>query len=361
MTEFGGPSVLKWEEFTELPRPGPSTARVRVLIDGITGADNIIRAGGYTRWPATKQPGFTLGFEIVGVIEELGDDSNTEFKVGDTIASLTITGGYATHAIVPLDEMLKLQPADDLVSAAALPLNYMTALGMMSKSAFPVTESTRSVLIGSVAGGVGTALAQLLKIYHPHVPILGTCSPEKFDFVQSLGVIPIDRHLPLIELPAAVKALNGGRGVDIAYEATGDNANLEAFLSATTDSEEEHGKLIAIGFLANVKADGSGVQATLFDPIQWCTERPERTSFFSVMNHYWRAQPAQFKIDFEEQLMRLVRSKKLVPAVTKFWRVEDAVEINEILATGKGLTGKHEMIVDRGVWEEYVEAASGRK
>jgi len=174
VSEFGGPSVLKWEQFPSLPVPTPSTARVRILICGISGADNIMRAGGYTRNALAARPGFTPGYEIVGVIEEFGEGTEDRhgFQVGDIVASLCIVGGYGTHTIVPLEDMLKLRRDDDLVGAAALPLNYMTAYGMLKKSAFPINEETESVLIGSVAGGVGTAVVQLIRLLHPSVRVI---------------------------------------------------------------------------------------------------------------------------------------------------------------------------------------------
>ncbi|KIX94493.1 uncharacterized protein Z520_09879 [Fonsecaea multimorphosa CBS 102226] len=352
VSEFGGPSVLKWEQFPSLPVPTPSTARVRILICGISGADNIMRAGGYTRNPLAARPGFTPGYEIVGVIEEFGEGTEDRqgFQVGDVIASICIVGGYGTHTIVPLDDMLKLRRDDDLVAAAALPLNYMTAYGMLKKSAFPINEKTESVLIGSVAGGVGTAVVQLIRLLHPTVTIIGTASPEKFAYLESLGVRPVDRNTPPEQLPAAVRAVNGGRGVDIAYEMVGSPISMDAFLSST---KERDGKMIAIGFMANVKSDGSGLEATIFDPLKYCADRSDRASFFSVTNHYWKAQREVFKNDFENELLRPVRSKSLVPVVSKLWRLEDAVEINELLATGRGVMGKHEMVVDEGVWDEY--------
>ncbi|OAP60875.1 hypothetical protein AYL99_05877 [Fonsecaea erecta] len=357
VSEFGGPSVLKWEQFSSLPVPTPSTALVRILICGISGADNNMRAGGYTRNPLAARPGFTPGYEIVGVIEEFGEGTEDRrgFEVGDVIASLCIVGGYGTHTVVSLDDMLKLRKDDDLVAAAALPLNYMTAYGMLKKSAFPINEKSQSVLIGSVAGGVGTAVVQLIQLLYPGVTIIGTASPEKFAYLESLGVKPLDRNTPPEQLPEAVKAVNGGQGVDIAYEMAGSLASMDAFLSAT---KEKDGKMIAIGFLANVKADGSGLAATIFDPLAYCADRPDRTSFFSVTNHYWKGQRAIFKNDFEHELLRLVRSKSLVPVVSKLWRLEDAVEINELLATGRGIMGKHEMVVDEDLWNKYTASRS---
>ena len=353
VSKFGGPSVLKWEQFTSLPTPLPDTARVRILISGIGGADNNMRAGGYTRNPLAAKPGFTPGYEIVGVIEAFGDETKDRqgFEIGDIVASLCVVGGYGTHTIVPLDEMLKLKKDDDLVSVTALILNYMTAYGMLKKSAFPMNEETESVLIGSVAGGVGTALAQLVKTFYPNVKMFGTCSSEKFEFVESMGVTPVDRNLPPETLSEVVRGLTGGRGVDIAYEMAGSHTALDAFLATTN----EGGKLIAIGFLANVKSDGSGINSAAFDPLKWCADRSGKASFFSVTNHYWKGQRPVFKKDFEDVLLSLVRSKRLLPIVTRLWRLEDAVEINEMLATGRGLTGKHEMVIDQTVWERYAE------
>ena len=354
VSKFGGPDVLRWERFSALPVPTRDTARIRILISGIGGADNNMRAGGYTRNPLAAAPGFTPGYEIVGVIEAFGDGTQDRrgFAIGDVVASLCVVGGYGTHTIVLVDEMLKLRKDDDLVSVGALTLNYMTAYGMLTKSAFPVMEATEWVLIGSVAGGVGTALAQLIKVLYPQVKMIGTCSTEKFEFVESLGVAPVDRRMPPRKLSAAIKQLTGGQGVDIAYEMAGSSANLEAFIGSTNET----GKLIAIGFLANVKADGSGIASETFDPLKWCSDRSEKASFFSVTNHYWKGQRAVFKKDFEDVLLSLVRSKRLAPLVTKLWRLEDAVEINEMLATGKGLVGKHEMVVDDPVWKEYSES-----
>lgn len=361
VTSFGGPSVLKWQELPLLPNPGPDAARVRILICGVSGADNIMRAGGYTRVPQTQKPGFTPGYEILGVVEELGEGSSgkgKEFQVGDIVASITVVGGYATHAVVPLDDLLKLQEDDDFVKVAALPLNYMTAHGMMKHSAFPLDQDVACVLIGSVAGGVGTALAQLIRVLYPDVTIFGTCSPEKFAFARSLGVRPVDRSLPTSELITTVKAWTGGKGVDRAYEMVGSPNNMNAFLSCTVKGT---GRMLAIGFMANIKVDGSGLEAMQFDPVQWCIDNSDHAAFFSVTNMYWRGQRAEFKHDFEEVMLKLVRTNHLVPRVTKCWRLDQVVELNEMLATGRGVVGKHEIIVDRGGYDEYARNMKGNQ
>lgn len=357
VTSFGGPSVLKWNQWSSVPKPGLNTALVRILICGVSGADNIMRTGGYTRFPQTSKPGFTPGYEITGVIEGFGEGEDRQgFEVGDRIASIVVVGGYGTHLVVSLDDMLKLDQKDDLIKATALPLNFMTAYGMLRRSAFPVDERTSAVLIGSAAGGVGTAVAQLLQLFYPKVRIFGTASAAKFEFLRSLGVIPIDRTVPLEKLPDVIKSLNRGRGVGIAYDALGSPESMQAFLSAT---EGQTGKLIAIGFIANIKPDGSGIEEQVFDPIGWYNERSQRASFFSVTNHFWKAQRQAFRQIFENELLAAVRSGELAPRITKTWRLDDVIKLHHNLATGKDIQGKNEIVVDQDIWERHASAYSG--
>ena len=357
VSAFGGPSVLKWQEDKTLPTTYPGQALVRILIAGISGADNIMRAGGYSRNPLASKPGFTPGYDLVGVVEAVNEDAqvrnDTTIRTGDLVATMSVVGGYATHTVVPLDECLILQPNEDLVKAAALPLNYMTAYGMMTMSKFPITSSTESILIGSVAGGVGVAIAQLTKLFFPHVQMFGTCSPSKFDFINALCVTPIDRNTPPEQLPKAIHDLTSGKGVSIAYDAIGSPESMASFLNSTTPAT---GKLIAIGFIGNVATDGSGVVKEPFNPIAFCDTQPTRMAFFSVTNMYWKAQRDTFRKDFEDVLLRAVREGKLNPVIGGLYRLSDAVKINEMLAGGQGVMGKLEMIVDEELWKKHTAA-----
>jgi NADPH:quinone reductase-like Zn-dependent oxidoreductase len=65
---FGGPEVLRVVE-EEAPRPGEGEVRVRVLAAGVSFTDAQIRAGTYMGGP---KPPFTPGYELVGIVEELG-------------------------------------------------------------------------------------------------------------------------------------------------------------------------------------------------------------------------------------------------------------------------------------------------
>src|SRR4051794_29708967 len=65
---YGGPDVLNVVEDDD-PRPGHGEIRVKVLAAGVSFTDSMLRAGTYLGVP---KPPFTPGYELVGVVEQLG-------------------------------------------------------------------------------------------------------------------------------------------------------------------------------------------------------------------------------------------------------------------------------------------------
>src|SRR5437762_13504017 len=94
---YGGPEVVKVVE-DDVPKPGQSEVRVRVLAAGVSFTDSQLRAGTYI--PGGPKPPFTPGYELVGVVEELGPDCSM-LHVGDRIGALTVWGADAESACVP--------------------------------------------------------------------------------------------------------------------------------------------------------------------------------------------------------------------------------------------------------------------
>ena len=81
----GGPEVLKVVE-EDAPRPGPGEVRVRVLAAGVSFTDAQIRAGTYIGGP---KPPFTPGYELVGVVEQLGPACES-LGEGDRVGALML-------------------------------------------------------------------------------------------------------------------------------------------------------------------------------------------------------------------------------------------------------------------------------
>src|SRR5437764_743105 len=84
---YGGPEVLQVVEEDD-PRPGPGEVRVRVLAAGVSFSDALLRTGTYLGGP---KPPFTPGYELVGVVEELGSGCS-RLREGDRVAALTVWG-----------------------------------------------------------------------------------------------------------------------------------------------------------------------------------------------------------------------------------------------------------------------------
>ena len=82
--QFGGPEVLRMVE-DEVPRPARGEVRVRVLAAGVSFTDAMLRAGTYLGVP---KPPFTPGYELVGVVDELGPGC-TRLREGGRVAALT--------------------------------------------------------------------------------------------------------------------------------------------------------------------------------------------------------------------------------------------------------------------------------
>jgi NADPH:quinone reductase len=214
---FGGPEVLRMVE-EEDPRPGPGEVRVKVLAAGVSFTDAQLRAGTYIGVP---KPPFTPGYELVGVVEELGPDCS-RLRVGDRIGALTVWGADADRVCVP--EATAVEAPEDLDPAKVLSLlfPYMTAYQVLHRKA--MAKSGQTVLVHGAAGRVGTAVLELgalagLRLY-------GTASARDRAAVERLGAVAIDYRNE--DFLARVRELTGD-GVDVVLDGLGGALSLRSF------------------------------------------------------------------------------------------------------------------------------------
>src|SRR5437868_7376394 len=78
------------------PSRGRARSGVRVLAAGVSFSDALLRAGTYLGGP---KPPFTPGYELVGVVEELGPGCS-RLREGDRVAALTVWGADAERVCV---------------------------------------------------------------------------------------------------------------------------------------------------------------------------------------------------------------------------------------------------------------------
>jgi NADPH:quinone reductase-like Zn-dependent oxidoreductase len=222
-TAHGGPEV---ESFSDLPRPVPGLGQLLVAVRaaGVNPADWKRRAGSRPPGAAAVQLPAVLGGEVAGVVEQLGPDV-TGFAVGDAVFGSPVTGGYAEYTLLPV-ELSAHKPLDlSFADAATLPIAAATAYDGIRQLGLPAGAT---LLITGVGGGVGVAAAQIAGL--EGVRVIGTASPGKKDFVESLGVIYVEPGPGVADrVRAAAPA-----GVDAIYDMVGGEA-LEAVAGLLAD------------------------------------------------------------------------------------------------------------------------------
>ena len=194
---YGGPEVLRVVEEDD-PRPGVGEVCVRVLAAGVSFTDAQLRAGAYLGVP---KPPFTPGYELVGVVEELGPGCS-RLREGDRVGALTVWGADAERVCVPEVNAVEVPEDFDPAEVVSLVFTYMTAYQLLHRTA--VLE------LGAVAG---------LRLY-------GTCSARDRSAVERLGAVAIDYRNE--DFVARVRKLPG-KGVDVVLDGLGGTTSLRSF------------------------------------------------------------------------------------------------------------------------------------
>ena len=214
---YGGPEVLRVVE-QDNPRPGPAEVRVRVLAAGVSFTDALLREGTYLSGP---KPPFTPGYELVGVVEELGPGCS-RLRAGDRVAALTVWGADAEQVCVPEKYAVEVPKDLDPAEVVSLVLPYTTAYQLLHRVAR--VKSGETVLVHGAAGRVGTAVLELgalagLRLY-------GTASARDRAAVEQLGAVAIDYRND--DFLVRLRGLPG-KGVDVVLDGLGGATSVRSF------------------------------------------------------------------------------------------------------------------------------------
>jgi len=205
----GPPEALEVREGPD-PAPKAGEALVRVRASGVNFADVAARLGYYPDAPPRP---CVVGYEVAGTIDGPGVGRSAP---GTRVLALTRFGGYAEAVAVPARQLFAMPDGMSFEEAAAIPVNYLTAVLMLRH--FANVRAGDQVLVHAAAGGVGMAAIQLCRIAGAEV--LGTASSSKHGILREAGVAhAIDYRTQDFE--AEVKRITGGRGVDVVLDATG--------------------------------------------------------------------------------------------------------------------------------------------
>jgi NADPH:quinone reductase-like Zn-dependent oxidoreductase len=327
LTKAGSPATLDVQEM-EMPTPKTGEIRIKVAFAGINFADLLMRLGLYQ--PRPKYP-FTPGYEMSGVVDEIGADVEG-FSVGQRVVAGVRNGGQSSHVLVSADKALVLPDTISLEVAAAIPVTYLTAHHMLHHLGHMTKED--SVLIHGGAGGVGTAALQICKWAGVN-KVWATASGHKAPTIEELGGVAIDRHNQ--DFVEVIKQATGGKGVDHILDPIGGD-NLARSLSAL----KEGGRLYTYGMSAAAPTSKRSLvrsylawrKTPKFDPLRLMTRN---RAVFGVHMGTWSDEAVMV-----EQLNRIlqgVNEGHLSPIIDSIFDVEDVAKAHQHIHDGKN-TGK---------------------
>jgi NADPH:quinone reductase-like Zn-dependent oxidoreductase len=192
VTKRGSPETLQVVE-NDLRAPSAGEVRVRVLATPVCGPDIQAR---YGQTPIAPRVPFVPGYAIVGDVDAIGSREVAPvggagaISVGDRVAALTVSGGYAEYVLLKEDDLIPVPEGLDAAEAATLILNYIVAYQTLHRSA--KVEAGDKVLIIGASGGVGTALLELGRL--AELSMYGIASKSKHHILTEYGAVPIDYH-----------------------------------------------------------------------------------------------------------------------------------------------------------------------
>jgi NADPH2:quinone reductase len=239
---FRGYGDLK---LVDIPKPRVSEGRVlvRITAAGVTPLEHTILSGGY---PRAKAP-LVLGSEGAGVVEDAND---SDFPVGVRVMftgpyGVSEDGTYSEYLAVR-KEQLSLIPANiDDVSAAGLPVAYLTAHMTLSLAGF---QAGKTVLAPAIGGSVGNAVTQLARALGARHAISTTTSHAKAEQARTQGFDEVI-DLSADKLGDGVHRITQGYGSDIVIDAIGGDVLSDALGTLALG-----GSLTTLGYAAGRKS-----------------------------------------------------------------------------------------------------------
>ncbi|MGI9134954.1 MAG: NADPH:quinone oxidoreductase family protein [Rhodoferax sp.] len=231
-----GADALTWTALPT-PKPGPGQVLIEIKAASLNFPDLLIVQNKYQIKPPLP---FVPGSEYAGVVQAVGEGVE-QLQVGQHVACLSGTGGFATHTLAPAALCMPLPEAFAFVDAAAFIMIYATAhLALINRGQIKAGET---LLVLGAAGGVGTAAIQIAKRMGARV-IAAASTDEKCAFCRSIGA-DASINYSNESLRDALRTLTDGKGPDLVYDPVGGDLAEAAFRSIAW-----RGRYLVIGFAA---------------------------------------------------------------------------------------------------------------
>ncbi len=215
-----------------VPDPSPGKIRVKIAACGLNFADLLMQKGTYQDTP---EPPFTLGMEVAGTVDALGDGVEG-MSIGDRVAVFGGSGGLAEYGCFDATRAVGLPDAMPFEDAAAFQIAYGTSHVALDHRAR--LQPSETLLVLGAAGGVGLTAVEIGKLMGATV-IACARGADKLAIAQQAGA----DHLieaETADIRAEVKALGGA---DVVYDPVGGTQFTAAMRACKPEA-----RLLTIGF-----------------------------------------------------------------------------------------------------------------
>ncbi|MEJ8857388.1 NADPH:quinone oxidoreductase family protein [Variovorax robiniae] len=310
----GPPESLVFEEVPSQV-PGKGEVLVSVHASAVNFPDTLIIENKYQFKPELP---FSPGGEVAGTIKAVGEGV-TGFAAGDRVIAVCGWGGYAEEVLTTVDKLVRLPEGIDMEAAAALVITYGTSHYALKDRA--AIQPGETLLVLGAAGGTGISAIELGKLMGARV-IAAASTDEKLALCRASGADETINYATE-DLRERVKALTGGRGVDVVYDPVGGHYAEPALRSMAW-----RGRYLVIGFTAG-EIPKLPLNLVL---LKGCSIVGVFYGGFS------KAEPARYDA-FMQELVGWLADGSLRPTITARYPLERAAEALRVVADRRA-TGK---------------------
>ncbi len=236
-------AIARCTALVPMDAPDPATLGPRDVVLAVRSAsvgwvDLLMTSGQYQHMP---QPPYVPGLEYAGVVAWRGAEAMDAPAVGEAVlvdgflagprslGAHRAWGGFATWAVAPAEAVHRIPAGLSFDQACNLLGNYETAWHCLVTRGR--VQAGETVLIHGASGATGLAAVHLAKRLGATVIATGR-TQAKLDIVRREGAdhavrVADDDGAPRA-FAAEVKALTGGRGVDVVYDGVGGEVSIES-------------------------------------------------------------------------------------------------------------------------------------
>ncbi|KVO00400.1 zinc-binding dehydrogenase [Burkholderia ubonensis] len=307
---YDGTGALALRDVTSAPLAA-GEARIDVHACGINFADTLIVEGRYQTKPALP---FVPGFEIAGTVVETAPGV-TSVSVGDRVMGILAWGGFADEVVLPAANLFRMPASMDFTTGAGFAIAYGTSYGALTWRA--KLQEGETLLVHGAGSGTGLTAVEVGRALGATV-IAVASSEDKRAAARRNGahhVIEAGRD----DFREQVKALTGGKGVNVVYDPVG-GAAFDASLRVVAPEA----RIVVIGFASG---EIPRVPANLL-LVKNC----------DVMGFYWghyRASRPDWVRKAFATLFGWFEAGKLAPHVSRVMELSKAADAIELLRQRK--------------------------